>query len=530
MRSTLVSLCLAIFALSAVAQQADTASGKKGPPAGVIALLNKGRISEAEQMLRNHLKQHPDDQPTRGLLGQVLDFDGRPNEAIKVWEAGLRGKEADFPLLMSIGELRARQGRDGPTLTRSRGTLKAQPNRDPQASQKFKEEHLTLAAEAFQKALDTLPNHREASLELAKVYSELQRHDDALKVWQGLHERHATDADLALGLAQALAACGKSDEAAALYKTTTELNPRLAAAHDALAKHFRSMGKQAEAEKSQRQAEFYGALPSFTRLNYSEENADLLAKINTPEAVQKLIEDPSDRATDFLAVLCWSHPHNDLEQQAFDSLEKRGKSAVPIVRQLLADAQSTCTIRSSARILARHKDAGLLDRLLPMLPGDMRSAGFHMDIAGALDELGDPRAIEPLVELLAPEDRAPPDRNSPEAFLYDRLGARARAALALGAFDKPKSREALTKGADHPVLGPYCHAALYRLTRDARHIPDLRKALTGEDRYVAYLVADYLRKVETAEAKKLVVDWEKQDKEERARQNKSGAKAKSPGP
>ena len=79
------------------------------------------------------------------------------------------------------------------------------------------------------------------------------------------------------------------------------------------------------------------------------------------------------------------------------------------MRQLLKGARSTCTVRSSARILARHKDPGLLEYLLRLLPGDLRSGGFDMDIAGALGKspssvkLIQYRAFAELRRLLASE-------------------------------------------------------------------------------------------------------------------------------
>jgi tetratricopeptide (TPR) repeat protein len=492
----------------------------------VLTLLKQGKIEEGERMLRQRIKENPDDSAARRLLGRVADFDGRPDEAVKTWEEGLKQTAEDFPLLMEIGQIRARQGRDGPTISYRRGMVAAQPSSDEKAEEKFKKEHLALAAKAFERALALAPHESEAALKLARVYSDAKNHEAAVKVWRRLHELNGDDTDVALGLARSLTAAGRTDEGAKVYQKAIELNPRLASAHMALADYYKAKGDAAAADKARRQADFYEALPPFTRLTYSAENVAMLARLFEAATVKKLIDDSSDRAADFLVVLCWSHPHNELEDRAFESLEKRGPSTVPLLRQLLRQARSTCTIRSSARILARQKDPGLLEQLLPLLPGDTRTFGFHMDIAGALAELGDLRAVGPLVEVLNVSDRTPVDRA--EVILCDRTGARARAAMALGKLDASAGRKALKAGLDHPELGPFCAAALYRLTREAEYLSTLRKAMTGDNRYAAFLLVGYLRQMETPEARQMVKEWDQRAKEEeeKAKATKKGPSGK----
>ena len=159
-----------------------------GPLEPVLTLLNQGKIEEGERMLRQRLKENPDDSAARRLLGRVADFDGRPDEAVKTWEEGLKQTAEDFPLLMEIGQIRARQGRDGPTISYRRGMVTAQPGRDKAAEEKFKQEHFALAAKAFERALALVPDQHEAALELAKAYSDSKNYEAAVKVWRRLHE------------------------------------------------------------------------------------------------------------------------------------------------------------------------------------------------------------------------------------------------------------------------------------------------------------------------------------------------------
>ena len=196
-----------------------------GPLEPVLTLLNQGKIEEGERMLRQRLKDNPDDSAARRLLGRVADFDGRPDEAVKTWEEWLKQTAEDFPLLMEIGQIRARQGRDGPTISYRRGMVTAQPSSDEKAEEKFKKEHLVLAAKAFERALALAPHESEAALELARVYSDAKNHEAAVKVWRRLHELNGDDTDVALGLARSLTAAGRTDEGAKVYQKAIELNP-----------------------------------------------------------------------------------------------------------------------------------------------------------------------------------------------------------------------------------------------------------------------------------------------------------------
>jgi HEAT repeat protein len=209
-----------------------------------------------------------------------------------------------------------------------------------------------------------------------------------------------------------------------------------------------------------------------------------------------------------------------LETRAFEALEARGARTTPLLRALLETAQSTCTIKSTAHILARRKADGLFDYLTRMLPGDVRGFLMDMDIAGSLDDLGDPRAVGPLSQMLDPGDAEAAQEAGP---LTDRRSARARAAMALGAFDTPEARRALEAGTRDAQLAPYCLAALYRLTRDPKHLAALEKAVGPEESYTTHVVGNYLlEKVKTDQARTLAHRWEQQREAQEARTKQDG--------
>jgi tetratricopeptide (TPR) repeat protein len=470
-------------------------------PARAIDLLNQGNVEEAERMLRELLRRDPADLQVRVLLGRTLDYDGRPEEAARTWREGLKGEAADFALWMHIGTVHARLGREGPTVQYKRGVTTYTRNADPAAAERIMRAHRVLAREAFDKAAALAPGRHEPQLELAILYDALKEHEAAIAAWRGLAARDPENAAYATALARALNEAGRPDQAAAVLEAALKRNPRLSEAHAMLATYYHAAGRRAEAWQSRQQAEFYRRLPPFTRLLFSPQALQALERLNDRDGVSKLVEDPSDEAAQLLAVIAWRHPHDELETMAFESLERRGAAAVGVVRDLLEGARSARTVRASAAILARHKDPGLFEKIVGALPRDLGSAEFEMDIAGALDALGDPRAVPPLVQVFNPGDRSPSRRDS---AIYDRTRARARAALALGGFDAPAAKEALAQGLDHPELAPYAAAALYRQSGgDARYVPALREVAAGNDRYALSLLAGYLRKVPTPDALQL---------------------------
>src|SRR5262245_1175676 len=130
-----------------------------------------------------------------------------------------------------------------------------------------------------------------------------------------------------------------------------------------------------------------------------------------------------------------------------------------------------------------------------------------MNIARALGELGDVRAVGPLITVLNPDDRNKADRSSPDGVINDRASARARAAMALGYLDTPESRKALTAGVQNPDLAPYCRAALYRLTLDDEYVAALKQSMKGDSVLVAHHLAEYLKGMNTDEANKLAYEY-----------------------
>lgn len=514
--SALVALCLAA-SLATPRQESPTRQA--------VRLVEQGDVDGAMKLLRDRLAKDEKDGSARVVLGQILDYDGRPDEAVAVWEKGLTGGPADLNLLMSVGQIRHRQGQDGPSITRRRGMIGAMPGKDEAGEKAFKDAHLAQAAAAFEKAQKLRPADALVAGSLASVYSDQKRFDDAAKVWASLAQLLPENAEYHLNLGLATRSAGRADEAARHLERAVALNHRLAAAHEALAEIQKEQGRSAEAVMSGKRAGFYGRLPAFCTLDFSEPNLRTLDGLNQEATVRRLADDPSDEASQLLAVLCWSHPHNRLETEAFQALEARGPKTTPLLQALLGDARSTCTVRSTAHILARRKADGMFDFLAERLPGDTRTFGMDMDIAGSLDVLGDPRAVEPLVQVLNPEEV---DAVQEAVFLSDRKSARMRAALALGAFGTPEAKAALESARRSPWLNPYCLAALYRMSKDPALLAALENAVGPDDGYTSRVVGDYLlKKTGTEEAKRLATKWAKEREAAEAARKKEEAEKKA---
>lgn len=492
------------------------------PTEKAIQLVNQGKVERGIEVLRAHLRAGSKDIEARVVLGQILDFDGKPDDAIRLLQEGLAGGHADFPLLMEIGALRQRQGESGPLISHARGTVTARPSQNAVEEQRQQDAWLAEAAAAYEKALKLRRDDLDATRALAKVYGLQKKPEAAAALWKSLITAEPKKGEYHYSLAIALKEARRTDEAIKALERCLELNSRFAPAYRALADLQKQQGRNAEAAQSEAQANFYERLPSFVAIDYSTEHAKMLESLDDAAAVRKLIEDPSELAAQFLAVVCWSHPHNALESQAFDALEARGAKTTALLWDLLGDAHSTCTIRSTAHILARRKAEGLFDFLAERLPGDLRTFGMDMDIAGSLDDLGDVRAVGPLIQMLDPAADDHKEGENQGDILSDRISARRRAALALGAFDTPESRKALQQATNQELLAPFCFAALYRLNREPKTLAALDDAVAADDRYASYLIGSYLlRTASTPESQQLAARWEKQraehDTKERAK-------------
>jgi hypothetical protein len=537
----------------------SAALGVEGKPAGPAApaappsaaaqkgreLLEQDRVEEAEKHLRAALAAAPTDVEVRLVLGNVLDWDGKAEEAAKTWEEGLTGKEADVPLLVALARLHARRAADGPAVTRRRGNSEMQVDKMGGDEGPFKKAEAEASLAARRKAAALRPADRDLAMDLADALAGSGRNDEALKAWEAVSKKDGKNVRALIGWAGALMASGKPAEAKPKIDQAVKLAPRSSEAHLACSRWLEAAGKKAEAEAELHRAQLFGWLPDFSKLEYSdalydraktmaadpfwsakdEKEAEAMhaAKRAVVDALVAAKDEPS---YDLLACICWNHcAHGPVEDAAFHALEARGKPSAPILLRMLKEGGATCTVGAAARALARLKEPAALDEMLRRLPRDVDPM-FPMGIAAALATFGDPRAVPALVAALdldaPPAPPAPKKKGGgrtvvigapgvdPDAVLDGRGSARGRAALALGEFAAPEARAALEKGAGNPEIGGYCHAVLWRLTKDEKAHGKFVAAAMNGDGVAPSLIGPYLERIDHPNAKMLFENWKRE--------------------
>ena len=131
---------------------------QNGSPAfeKVHQLMRAGEVEKAESKARTLLKESPTDLETRLLVAQILNFDGRPDDSIKILQDGIEqaSKDGQRHLSFYIGSVAMKTAEDGPFVTRKRGTVSYQPADESVDKQAFVNRYVKTAETAFQRAVD----------------------------------------------------------------------------------------------------------------------------------------------------------------------------------------------------------------------------------------------------------------------------------------------------------------------------------------------------------------------------------------
>jgi len=474
----LLSLLVAVSAARASAvEEAET-------------LVQQGRVDEALRLLGEQLDKTPGDRKLRSTYGWYLNWDGQPDKAVATWRAGLTNEATDVRLWWNIGKLRARQAKDGATVTHRRGMVSYSPSRDKAKEAATVKRWYGEAIEAYEKALElgTDDAKGDIRMSLAEMYQKLNRRADARNVWERLVERSPDEPRFLVGLA----AMQEGDERVKTLGRVIKVAPTHAEAHFKLAEHYRAAGDAEKAEHHRKRSAFYEWMPPFARTRYTDAHYETFMQLHLEDGglfgaegpprripvIESLLKQDDAAATELLAAVCYHHTdHGDVENRIFAELEKRGADEVLIA--LIHNAQSTCTARSAAHALARRKSPKAFDLLVRMLPNDRRPT-WHMDVAGALATLGDERAVEHLIRELAPDQKITADKSADQSSAWGYLVARHRATVALSAFGTPAATDALRRGVNNPQLKTTCLAGLYRQSPSPKTWKPLAKALDAE--------------------------------------------------
>jgi len=503
--------------------QAAASGDQRSRKAKVEKYIFDDKYEDAFKLLREYMSQNPSDQENRLYFGRLLYYDGRAEDAVKVWEAGLRNTPADFDLLQNIGLVRLRQGVDGPSVYQWRGMRQALESPGPQAEQQFKRDHLLMAVDSLEKGLRLRPDSIDVGQGLAQAYQQLGQWEEALRIWRGLITRHPQNANLRILSAYASDAAGQPQEALAAIEQAFRINPQAAEAFQFLSKYYQKNGNPALAEENRCQAVLYGWLVAVGRVPYTKEHwrmYQVLSGEGTPDdqaAVEKLAADrrslierlavrdtPAARA--LLATVCYykrlDQPLIDRAMNALESwraddalLFLSNKALYPVVR------------KRAIEWLVKTKDRRAFEPLADIVRNDIRLS-HTVEAAEMLARLGDSRAVPVLVEVLDPHDiliqqgRALADAADPGWRV-----SRGRAAYALGAFDLPEARAALQAGLKNETVAIFCQAGLYRLTRNPEHLAAIRAAIAREPKFCQWFAAESMRRMPVPEAREFGQKW-----------------------
>ena len=511
-------------------QQGPASDAEKSPAFGLVPigpdeadplvfdamkLAEQGRTDEAVAILQEHLEAVPNALYARLGLADILRAEARLDECAEVLKDGLSGFEHDYMIWMAIAEIRLQQAEDGPNMIQKGGMIIFTPNKNPDVDEEaYRQEHLELAVTALENAFKIKPESKLTIAMLASAKTDQGDLDGAIELFERLSILTPDSCLVLTELAKTLVMAGRDEDAYLVARQALDVDPRSPDAHFILGKLYGAKGDDEKEALYEKKAGFYVWMAPFTTIEYKDEHWDLYQLITGQtgasaadilKQTETLAKTDTRVARDILSTIAWNHMHGAMDLLAFEKLTEW--KAQEELFGLVEHAGSTCTLRMAYKALATLKAPGVFEILVEALPEDTRGA-HPMNVAEALDILGDPRAVPHLIEVLNPSFVEEKELESIHDILMlsGHDDARVRAALALGAFDTEESREALTIGTAHPRLGAACHAALYRLTGSKEHRDALLEAAASGDRY-GYLIEDYLVRMGTEESLELAKEW-----------------------
>jgi tetratricopeptide (TPR) repeat protein len=501
----------------------DSSAGRTEIPPVVISAIDKARRGDlhgAAKQLSAFLQRNPRVWRARPVLARVLVAMGQSDQAVDALKKGIGQRQGDsaYHLWLEIGGIRIEQAEQGLSVKRM-GNWVEHKAVAPKKEAAYKKRHAKLAYEAYQAALEIKENSIEAAAGMAGALSLLGKHAAAARVWKALMRFVPGNARLYMKYAAALAAAGRGVEAARAYEKALGIDPRLAAAHKALAKHYAKQGQSKKAKLADKKARFYGWLPPFSKIRFSMKWMRTMTELKSKDtskrrtALTRLLADTSREATEMLAAVSWHHmQHGAGEEAAFEALEKR--KAIDLLKQLVANARSVCTIRQALKALTRLRAPGIYELLITLLPRDVRP-GVTMGVADCLARLGDKRAVPHLTKVI--EHPVPRSAGGGAIGNFNRIAhwmAKERAVAALSHFNTKRAKAALERAAKKPKLEFGALVALYFVTKKTSYLERAEAWIKAnpEENISDYLLVDRLEKLDTPEARQLLRTLKRHEK------------------
>ena len=222
----------------------------------LVALVNDGRLSEAETQARASLGPHPD----AGILWKILSVAlvRQGKDALQALRRAAELLPQDAEALRNLGAALHDRGQWAAALASLRQALAIEPDdADTLVDAADALRGLGRAREAvplYQRALSLSPRLPEAQNNLGNAVLELGQYAEAAGCYQRALELKPGDAQILCNLSNAQRQLGLLDEAAANSRRALALEPGLSVAHNNLGLALAALGQRAEAVASYRQA------------------------------------------------------------------------------------------------------------------------------------------------------------------------------------------------------------------------------------------------------------------------------------
>ena len=222
----------------------------------LVALINQGRLSEAEHRARGLLKSHPDSGMLWKTLSVALMRQGK--EALQALRKTVELMPQDPEAHSNLGTALRAQGQWSAALASLRRTLEIWPHdvrslidaADTMRALGQARESVAL----YQRALQIDPRAVEAQNNLGNAFLELGQPADAVGCYRLALEIRADDAVAHCNLGTALRQLGRLPEALSSTQQAIALDPGLSVAHHNLGLVFEGLGQREQAVAGYRQA------------------------------------------------------------------------------------------------------------------------------------------------------------------------------------------------------------------------------------------------------------------------------------
>lgn len=193
----------------------------------VRVLLRRNKLDEAEKLLKDTLKVHPNDEQLIAQLSEVCYVTGRKDEAEKVLLEATSGDKATPLLFLRLSNLYEREKQpDKATESLKQGSKRFPKEADLVARiAQVNSNNDRLSEEYYLAALKIDPKHRTSLNNLAAVYMDQNKFNEALQHLETYVKHHSGSASGSFNLASTYYSLGRIDDGFKIYEEMLERRP-----------------------------------------------------------------------------------------------------------------------------------------------------------------------------------------------------------------------------------------------------------------------------------------------------------------